>query len=106
MLVPWPAVSVGMLFSGLSLMFWLSFFNLFLRLDGLMTIQLYLGLLVMAGFVLYDTQLIVAKARLGLTDYVWHASELFTDVIGIFVRLLIILTRNRESDEDRRRRRR
>lgn len=34
-------------------------------------VELYLGLLVMCGFVLYDTQLIIHKCCNGDRDYIW-----------------------------------
>lgn len=46
----------------------------------------------MCGFVLFDTQLIIEKRRMGSKDFVQHALELFIDFIGLFRRLLIILT--------------
>lgn len=46
----------------------------------------------MCGFVLYDTQLIIEKCRAGNKDFVTHALDLFIDFIGIFKRLLIILS--------------
>lgn len=87
-------------------MFWLSLFNLFFGSMGILNLQLYLGLLVMCGFVLYDTQLIVEKAKSGNLDYLSHAIELFIDFVGIFIRLVIILTKNskEEKKDDRRRR--
>lgn len=54
--------------------------------------HLYLGLLLMCGFVLFDTQLIIEKRRMGNKDFVQHALELFIDFIGVFRRLVIILT--------------
>lgn len=54
--------------------------------------HLYLGLILMCGFVLFDTQLIIEKRRMGNKDFVQHALELFIDFIGILRRLLIILT--------------
>jgi Bax inhibitor 1 len=90
----------GLLGSGLSLLFWLSLISLVVPMDAALTVQLYLGLVVFAGFVLYDTQLIVEKARMGLRDYVWHAMELFVDALGVFVRLLIILARNSRSSNN------
>ena len=97
----------GFLMSALSVMFWMSLFNLFIRSDMLMNIQLYGGLLVMTGFALFDTQLIILKARMGNKDHVASALSLFTDFISIFVRLMIILSRNQSnnSQNDRRRRR-
>lgn len=52
---------------------------------------LYIGFAVMCGFVLYDTQLIIAKRRLGDKDFVWHSVDLFIDFVNIFRYLLIIL---------------
>lgn len=54
--------------------------------------HLYLGLMLMCGFVLFDTQLIIEKRRMGSKDFVQHALELFIDFIGMFRRLLIILS--------------
>lgn len=53
---------------------------------------MYLGLAVMCGFIVYDTQNILEKARHGDKDYVMHAVELFIDFVAVFKRLLIILT--------------
>jgi FtsH-binding integral membrane protein len=61
------------------------------------------------GFIIYDTQVIVERVVMGNRDFVRHAAELFVDVFGMFVRLLVILTKNRErdsSDGDRNKRRR
>lgn len=33
--------------------------------------HMYLGLLIMCGFILFDTQLIIEKAENGDKDYVW-----------------------------------
>lgn len=52
---------------------------------------LYLGLALMCGFVLYDTQLIIEKCRLGDRDFILHSVDLFVDLLGIFRRLVIIL---------------
>ncbi len=57
----------------------------------LLQIELYGGLLLFCGFVLFDTQLIVEKCERGDTDYIWHSLDLFLDFINIFRRLLIIL---------------
>lgn len=96
-----------MLGSGLSVLFWLSLANLFFRSMAIANLQLYLGLMVMSGFILYDTQLIVEKAKMGNLDYLSHAIELFIDFVGVFVRLLIILTKNSNNNnkKDERKRR-
>ena len=54
--------------------------------------QLYVGVFVMAAFVLFDTQNIIEKVRIGNRDVVQHSLDLFFDVLSMFRRLLIILT--------------
>ena len=49
----------------------LSLMNLFIGSQLLFEINLYLGLAIMCAFVLYDTQLIVEKRRMGDEDYIW-----------------------------------
>ena len=95
----------GFLSSAISTLLWLSFFNIFMRSESVLNFQLYFGLLVLCGFILYDTQLIVEKAKLGSRDYLVHALTLFTDFFGVFIRLLAIFSKNeRSNDRDRRRR--
>lgn len=38
---------------------------------GLFQAHVYLGLAIMCGFVLFDTQLIIEKAEMGDKDYIW-----------------------------------
>ena len=82
----------GTLMTLLSSMLILSIANLFFGSYLLFQAHLYLGLLLMSGFVLYDTQLIIEKRRNGDKDFVTHSVDLFIDFIGIFRRLLILLT--------------
>lgn len=82
----------GTLMTLLSSLLLLSLANLFVGSYLIFQVHLYLGLLVMCGFVLYDTQLIIEKRRNGDRDFVTHSLTLFTDFISIFKRLLIILT--------------
>ena len=73
------------------------------------SIELYLGLLVFSGYVLFDTQLIVERASAGDFDHVKHALDLFVDFVAILVRVVIILMRNqerRDSNERKDKRRR
>jgi len=92
----------GLLSSGLSTLVLLSFLNLFFRSLFVFNIQLYLGLVVFCGFVVFDTQLIVEKANLGDKDFVGHALELFIDFVKIFVRLLIILSKDKKEKKNSR----
>ncbi|MBN3294451.1 BI1 inhibitor, partial [Polypterus senegalus] len=61
----------GTLMSGLSILLLLSMFNMFYGSVMLFKAHMYLGLLVMCGFVLFDTQLIIEKAEMGDKDYIW-----------------------------------
>lgn len=79
----------------------LSVANLYFRSYVIFQAHLYLGLLVMCGFVLYDIQLIIEKRRHGDKDFVAHALDLFIDFVGIFKRLVIIL-----SDKEQQKRKR
>ncbi|KAL8599678.1 hypothetical protein ACOMHN_065606 [Nucella lapillus] len=90
----------GMLMSTLSWLIVLSFANIFFGSRLLFNVSMYLGLLVFCAFVLYDTQLIVEKRRLGDDDYIWHSVDLFIDFINIFRKLMIILS-SKESEKKR-----
>lgn len=70
-------------------------------------VELVLGLVVFSGYIIFDTQVIVERCGAGDFDNIKHAVDLFTDLVAVFVRVLIILIRNSEKrdDEDRRRRR-
>ncbi|XP_041038428.1 bax inhibitor 1 [Carcharodon carcharias] len=63
--------------------------------------QLYIGLLVFCGFILFDTQLIIEKAESGDKDYIWHCVDLFMDFIAVFRKLMLLLAMN-EKDKKRR----
>jgi FtsH-binding integral membrane protein len=93
----------GILMSGLGSL-------MIIRLIGLLTgwklamdVSLYLGLALMCGFVLFDTQMIVVKRRMGDTDYIKHALDLFIDAISLFKHILVILAQ-KEDRNDRKRR--
>lgn len=82
----------GTLISLLNVMVLFSFINLFLRWSFFYQAHLYVGLFLMCGFVIYDTQLIIEKYHMGNKDFILHSLDLFIDFIGIFRHLLIILT--------------
>lgn len=88
----------GVLMTYLNTMLILSLANLFFGFTFLFQVHLYLGLAVMCGFVLYDTQVIIEKRRMGSTDFITHSLDLFIDFIGIFKRLVIILTQKVIND--------
>lgn len=82
----------GLLMSVLSTVTLFSLANIFLQSAILYQAHLYVGLVVMSAFILYDTQSIMEKRRMGNTDCVRHALDLFFDMATIFRRLLVILT--------------
>lgn len=87
----------GTLISTLNMMVLLSLANIFFRSELVYQAHLYLGLLVMCGFIIYDTQLIVEKNRMGSKDYISHSLNLFLDFIRLFRNLLIILTESKNK---------
>jgi len=93
----------GTLMTMLTTLMVLSLANIFFGSVWIYQTQLYLGLLAMCGFVLYDTQVIIEKRRLGSKDFVAHSLDLFVDFIGIFRRLLIILTQKEQESKKKRR---
>ncbi|KAL3855766.1 hypothetical protein ACJMK2_014973 [Sinanodonta woodiana] len=93
----------GFLMSALSWLVIMGFMNIFFGSKFLYDINMYGGLLLFCAFILYDTQLIIEKARNGDEDYIWHSVDLFLDFINIFRRLLIQLV-NRNENGDRKKR--
>jgi len=92
----------GLLSSALSMMIMFSFFNMFFRSVAIFNFQLYFGLLVFCGFVIFDTQLIIEKAARGQKDYVWDSLNLFLDFVNIFIRLLVILSKDKKKKNNNR----
>jgi len=88
----------GLLGTSLSSLVVLGLMNMFIRSPFMFNIGLYFGLLVFCGFVVFDTQLIIEKAAVGEKDYIWDALELFLDFVNIFVRLLVILSKDKKKE--------
>ncbi|XP_017135629.1 bax inhibitor 1 [Drosophila miranda] len=95
----------GMLVSVVNTMALLSLFNMIFKSYVVQVTQLYVGVFVMAAFIVYDTQNIVQKCRNGNRDVVQHALDLFFDVLSMFRRLLVILTQKEERKQNERRKR-
>lgn len=91
----------GMLGSVLTTMMWVSLFNMFFRSALAFELNLWLGLFVFVGYVVYDTQVIVEQASKGDKDIVAHALKLYTDFVAIFVRIVIILLKNSQKKSSR-----
>nr|CAH0112318.1 unnamed protein product [Daphnia galeata] len=87
------------MFSLLSILF---LANIFIGSVLVFQAYLYLGFAVMCGFVLYDTQLIIEKRRIGDKDFVWHSVDLFIDFVNIFRYLLIILAQKEDNQSKKR----
>ncbi|RCH92764.1 hypothetical protein CU097_006703 [Rhizopus azygosporus] len=94
--------------SAISVLLWLSLANLFFfQSSNLFSFELYAGLLAFAGFVMYDTQMIIDRANAGIMDIPGHAIELFMDLYALFVRFAnIFLKKEMERENDKRRRQR
>jgi len=90
----------GVLSSALLLMSYMALANFFIASPMLASVSLYFGLFTFVGFVVFDTQMILEKAHMGDRDFVSHALELFIDFVQIFVRLLIILTKNSKKRKE------
>ncbi|KAK4515578.1 uncharacterized protein ATC70_010529 [Mucor velutinosus] len=93
--------------SVLSVLLWLSLANsFFLRSTSIFSLELYVGLLAFAGFVMYDTQMIVEHASAGSMDIPGHAMELFMDLYSLFIRLAQILMKKEMDKENEKRKKR
>jgi FtsH-binding integral membrane protein len=90
----------GLLGSCLSLLFWGGIVNIFFRSALFFNVQLYLGLVMFCGYVVFDTQMIVEKHAQGSDDFLGHSLNLFVDFVAIFVRVLILLSRNQKKRRD------
>jgi FtsH-binding integral membrane protein len=73
----------------LSLLCLFSFISIFINVQAIMLGQLYLGLAVFCGYVVYDTQVILEKARMGVTDpigdsiKVWELNARFVVTVSL-----------------------
>lgn len=93
----------SILSSALLVILLLSVMNIFFASPWLFSLELYMGLLMFCGYILYDTQVIIERSELRRSDDISDASTLFIDLVAVFARLVVILMRNREQDNRRRR---
>jgi len=89
----------GSLLSGLSTLVFLGFLNIFFRSQLLFQVHVYLGLAIFCGFVMFDTQVIILKARRGDKDFIAHSLDLFIDFVQIFRKVLILLMQKEDKKE-------
>jgi Bax inhibitor 1 len=94
----------GALSTGLSMLLLASMLNVFVPSSVGFAAQLYGGLALFCGYILYDTQMIIEKAELGDKDHLRHALELFLDLVAVFRRLVVIMMKNQESKQRKKRR--
>ncbi|CAA7393143.1 unnamed protein product [Spirodela intermedia] len=96
----------GLLSSGLSLLLWLHFASsIFGGSTAMFNTEIYLGLLVFLGYVLFDTQLIIERARSGSFDRVGDALHMYTNLVAVFIRVLIIMLKNGAEKEKKKKKR-
>uniref|UniRef100_A0A0E0CES8 Bax inhibitor 1 n=1 Tax=Oryza meridionalis TaxID=40149 RepID=A0A0E0CES8_9ORYZ len=98
----------GLLSSGLSILLWLQFAaSIFGHSTGSFMFEVYFGLLIFLGYMVYDTQEIIERAHHGDMDYIKHALTLFTDFVAVLVRILVIMLKNAsdKSEEKKRKKR-
>jgi len=95
----------SVLSSSLSFLCILSLLSLFYPTLWAYKLHLYLGLLVFSLYIVVDTNAVIDGAERGDADSVRDALKMFTNVVAVFVRILIVLMENsrREGDGDRRR---
>ena len=58
-----------------------------------MWLQIYLGLLVLVGFIMFNTQIIIKKAQSGVLDYMEDAVLIYANLVAVFWGVLAILVR-------------
>lgn len=94
----------GSLISGLSTLMCLGLINIFFRSQLLFQAHIYIGLAVFCGFIMFDTQVIIEKARRGDKDFIAHSLDLFIDFIQIFRKVLILLMQKEQGKEQKKKR--
>lgn len=77
----------------------MSLINLFVQSYLLQYMQLHLGVAVMAGFILYNTQVIMEKFRSGDHDSINHSIGLFFDMVNLLRKVIILLAERKKDIE-------
>ncbi len=75
----------------------LTILNVFVQSPFVQNLWLYGGLVLFSLFVAVDTQVIIERALRGDSDSVHSALDLFLDALNIFIRIMLILARNKKS---------
>jgi len=91
----------GALSSMLSVFVILSLANIFIGSTAIFDVLLWGGLAMFVAWIVVDTQVIIEKAAIETNpDALAHATELFIDLVAIFVRILIILLKNSQKKKE------
>merc|ERR1711899_57059 len=90
--------------TGLGTLLFLGLLNIFFRSQLLFQAHLYIGLAIFCGFIVFDTQVIIRKARNGDKDFIAHSLDLFIDFVQIFRKVLILLMQKDDRDNKNKRR--
>eukprot|EP01106_Pelomyxa_sp_JSP_P016419 TRINITY_DN610_c0_g2_i4.p2 TRINITY_DN610_c0_g2~~TRINITY_DN610_c0_g2_i4.p2 ORF type:complete len:168 (+),score=30.77 TRINITY_DN610_c0_g2_i4:46-549(+) len=96
----------GMLSSGLTLLVWMPLLRMLFGVGGVQ-LELWLGLLVFSGFIVFDTQMIIERSFSGQADPVLDALNLFLDFVNVFIRLVRLIAKlssNKDSKKSSSRR--
>lgn len=89
----------GILIAMCNTMTIMSLLNIFVKSYLVQYMQLHLAVAVMAGFVLYNTQVIMEKFRSGDRDSINHSIGLFFDMANLLRKVLILLAERRSDVE-------
>lgn len=90
----------GLISSTMTTLALFGIFNMFFGMSsGFANLYIYVSLFAFMGYIIFDTQVVIEKADLGDMDYITHSLELFIDFVGLFVRILIILSKNKKNDK-------
>ena len=87
----------GMLFSGIVICFYGTILNVFFQSDAADTALIGIGLFVFAGYVLYDTQIMIENASNEIYDVPTDVINLYTNLFAIFVRILRIMSKKKSK---------
>eukprot|EP01091_Cochliopodium_minus_P011932 TRINITY_DN350_c0_g1_i1.p1 TRINITY_DN350_c0_g1~~TRINITY_DN350_c0_g1_i1.p1 ORF type:complete len:237 (-),score=47.97 TRINITY_DN350_c0_g1_i1:32-742(-) len=91
----------GLLSSCLSFLALINLVNMFVGNRGVYDASLYIGLFIFSLFIIFDTQLIIEKAQHS-NDFITHSLDLFLDMVQVFVRLVIILSKKEKKNSESR----
>ncbi|XP_039135291.1 bax inhibitor 1-like [Dioscorea cayenensis subsp. rotundata] len=94
----------GILSSCLTILLWLGIATIIFGSSLAYTVELYFGLVVFLGYIVFDTQYIIERGHNGDLDYVQHALLLFTDFVAVFARIVEIMLRKEENERKKKKR--